>query len=52
MDISSHTQALQHKHASLDEQLRLERSRPAPDDATIAQLKREKLRLKEQIAQA
>lgn len=52
MDRTSHTQALEVKHASLDERLRQERSRPAPDDATIKQLKREKLRIKEQIVQA
>lgn len=52
MDRTSHTQALESKHASLDERLRQELSRPAPDDAAITQLKREKLRIKEQIAQA
>ena len=50
MDKTSHTQALTMKHADLEEQLRQERSRPAPDDVTIAQLKRQKLRIKEQIA--
>jgi hypothetical protein len=51
MDKTSHTQALTMKHASLDEQLRQELSRPSPDDATIKAIKQQKLRLKEQIAQ-
>ena len=51
MDNQPHLQALATKHADLDEQLRLERSRPAPDDATITLLKRRKLLIKEQIAQ-
>lgn len=52
MDRTSHMQALVSKHAGLDERLRRERSRPAPDDAAIAQLKRQKLKLKEQMARA
>lgn len=51
MNNTSHLEALATKHADLDERLRLERSRPAPDDATIAQLKRQKLLIKEQIVQ-
>ena len=49
MDKTSHTQALATKHASLEEQLRQERSRPAPDDETIKAIKQQKLRIKEQI---
>lgn len=47
---SSHVSALQDKHAGVDSQLRQELSRPAPDDVTIKELKRKKLRLKEEIA--
>lgn len=47
---SSHVNALQTKHAGLESQLRQEMSRPAPDDVTIKELKRKKLRLKEEIA--
>ena len=51
MDKTSHTQALTMKHASLEEQLRQERSRPAPDDAMIKGIKQQKLRIKEQLGQ-
>ena len=48
---SSHTSALETKHAGLDARLREEMGRPAPDAGTIQQLKREKLRIKEQLSQ-
>ena len=41
--------SLQDRHASLDRQLAQEGQRPAPDAGTIARLKREKLRLKEEM---
>ncbi len=47
---SSHVNALQHKHAGLEAQLREEMNRPAPDDATIQAIKKKKLRLKEELA--
>lgn len=47
---SSHVNALQSKHAGLEAKLRKELARPAPDGAAIQQLKRRKLRLKEEIA--
>ena len=47
---SSHVESLKAKHAGIEERLQFEQSRPAPDDATIRQLKREKLRIKEAIA--
>ncbi len=47
---SSHVESLKAKHAGLEARLHKEQSRPAPDDAMIQQLKREKLRLKQQIA--
>jgi len=46
---SSHVNALEHKHAGLEAQLREEMARPAPDTATIQALKKQKLRLKEEI---
>lgn len=46
---SSHVTALQSKHAGIDAQLHEEMNRPAPDAATIQQLKKRKLRLKEEI---
>lgn len=47
---SSHVNALQSKHAGLEQRLHQEMIRPAPDTAMIQQLKKEKLRLKEEIA--
>jgi hypothetical protein len=47
--VSSHLNALQNKHAGLDARLRDELARPAPDTAMIQSLKRQKLRLKEEI---
>ena len=49
---SSHVNALQSKHAGIEAQLREEMNRPAPDTATIQELKRRKLRLKEEIQQS
>lgn len=46
---SSHSSALQNKHAGLDAQLREEMGRPVPDAGTIQQLKRAKLRIKEEL---
>ena len=49
---SSHVNALQSKHAGLEAQLRAEMNRPAPDNAMIQQLKKRKLKIKEELAQA
>lgn len=49
---SSHVNALQSKHAGLEAQLREEMNRPVPDAATIQQLKRKKLKIKEELQQA
>ena len=46
---SSHVNALQAKHEGLDRRLRDEMNRPAPDMAKIQFLKRQKLRIKEEI---
>lgn len=48
--VSSHINALQSKHAGLEDRLRDEMARPVPDTATIQALKKQKLRLKEEIA--
>lgn len=48
--VSSHLDALQHKHAGLEARLREEMARPVPDTATIQSLKKQKLRLKEEIS--
>lgn len=46
----AHITALESKHAGLDARIAEETSRPLPDAATIAKLKKEKLRLKEEIS--
>lgn len=48
--VSSHVNALQSKHAGIEARLRDELARPAPDAAMIQSLKKQKLRLKEEIA--
>lgn len=47
---SSHANALETKHAGLDARLREEMSRPAPDAGTIQQIKKAKLRIKEELS--
>lgn len=47
---TSHVSALQLKHAGLERQLQDEMNRPQPDDVLVQQLKKRKLRIKEQLA--
>ncbi|WP_203311156.1 MULTISPECIES: YdcH family protein [Sphingomonas] len=47
---TAHQQALETKHAALDRRIADEVHRPMPDAATLADLKRQKLRIKEEIA--
>ena len=44
-------QLLQQKHSELDEALQREEARPMPDSLTIATLKRQKLAIKDELAQ-
>ena len=44
-----HLESLTAKHATLDAKITQETLRPSADDATIARLKKEKLRLKDEI---
>jgi len=46
---SSHVAALQAKHDGLERKLRDEMNRPAPDTAMIQAIKKQKLRIKEEI---
>lgn len=46
----AHVSALEAKHAGLEARISEEVQRPMPDMATLARLKKEKLRLKEEIA--
>ena len=45
-----HVEALRAKHADLEQQLAEEVSRPHPSDEIIVRMKREKLRLKDELA--
>lgn len=47
--IEKHLAALKAKHASLDEQIATETARPLPDEVVISELKRQKLKIKEEI---
>lgn len=49
---TSHVSALNAKHAGLEARIRDENTRPAPDSLMIAALKKQKLQLKQEIAQA
>ena len=47
---NSHSTALMAKHARIDAQITSERSRPSPDETLVAMLKKQKLRIKEALA--
>lgn len=47
---SAHLSALEAKHATLEQRIDAETHRPLPDTAVLAQLKKQKLRVKEEIA--
>ncbi len=48
---TAHLSALEAKHAVLDRKIADESHRPMPDTATLAQLKKQKLRVKEEISE-
>lgn len=47
---NSHLSALETKHSTLDQQIVAESHRPLPDARMLADLKKQKLRIKEEIA--
>jgi hypothetical protein len=47
---NSHSTVLMAKHARLDEQIRHEEHRAAPDTMLVAMLKKQKLRIKEALS--
>ena len=49
---TAHLSALEAKHATLDERIAAESHRPMPDALTIADLKKQKLRVKEEMTLA
>ncbi len=46
---NAHLSALETKHATLDRRISAESQRPMPDQIVIAELKRQKLRVKEEL---
>jgi hypothetical protein len=51
MSVEDHAVTLRMKHQDLESQLEAEISRPRPDEVLIAGLKKEKLRIKDELAQ-
>lgn len=49
MSLTSHLSELRKKHESLSGKIEVEQRSPGSDDLTVADLKKEKLRLKEEI---
>lgn len=49
---TAHLTALAAKHATLDQRIADEAHRPLPDASRISALKKQKLRIKEEIAQS
>ena len=49
MSLETHVEALTEKHASIDEIIEQEEHRPYPDAMRLMQLKRKKLRIKEEL---
>ncbi|WP_433962830.1 YdcH family protein [Roseitalea porphyridii] len=49
MSIDGHLDALKRKHGALDSEINDMLARPAPDESELNRLKREKLRLKDEI---
>lgn len=50
MAVTDRVETLKAKHADIDHRIIEEENRPSPDQFLIAELKREKLRIKDQIA--
>ena len=48
--VNTHSSAMLAKHAGIEARIAAETRRPAPDSTLIAQLKKQKLKLKEAIA--
>ena len=49
MSFEDRIESLRLKHQSLEEEVRVESLRPSPDAELIAKLKREKLKIKDEI---
>jgi len=51
MALSAHLEQLQNKHAQLETKIQHELKHPIPDTLRLSQMKKEKLRIKEQMRQ-
>ncbi len=51
MSVEDRIRSLRDKHASLDEAITREATRPSPDDFKVGEWKREKLRIKDAITE-
>jgi hypothetical protein len=49
MSIASHLSALEQKHQALEQEIEDELSHPSADEARLQELKRQKLKLKDEI---
>ncbi|MBV0892025.1 YdcH family protein [Paracoccus sp. Z118] len=49
MSVASHVQELRRKHQTLSDAVERAQRQPGTDDLTLTEMKREKLRLKEEI---
>jgi hypothetical protein len=49
MSMHEHVDSLRTKHARLEEMIDEEQHRPMPDQSAVSRLKKEKLRIKEEI---
>lgn len=52
MPMQEHIESLRTKHARLEELIQEELHRPLPDQGLVSRLKKEKLRIKEEIERA
>jgi hypothetical protein len=52
MSLQDRIESLKAKHAALDSAISSEAQRPLPDNTAIADLKRQKLRIKEELVRA
>jgi len=50
MSVAEHVEALRAKHSALKQAIAEENGRPHPDDIHLQELKKEKLRIKDEIA--
>ncbi len=50
MALDDHIESLKAKHAELDTLIAQETARPQPDDAVIGGLKKQKLRIKDELS--